>query len=310
MAPRASGAAGWNATSGPATVSVPASGVALPSGVTKNVELVTVAGSTSSENTASIAAFVNTPTAPGAGVVPTSAGGPFAIRNVQLAGAARAFPARSVTRVETVTAYAAPGESGADGVNVAVLPATLTSPATGVSSRRTWNDDPSTVSAAISSENVADTVVPGATSAAPSAGLVERTVGGFVSGAFDPVPLEDLEQAAAAATAAISGSAAQGRRTFTVRGIAAATARRLVSRSAMRTVLPYARPPRSTRPGPGLTVQRAGPAVQGGGRSCRRGDTRLSGADRGPHGSHVDIVHMLWHGAFGLDVIVVHIANL
>src|SRR5512142_2809317 len=132
MAPRASGAAGWNATSGPATVSVPASGVALPCGVTKNVKLVTLAGSTSSVNTASIAAFVATPTAFGAGVVAISAGGPFAVRNVQRAGAAREFPARSVTPVETVTAYVAPRESGADGVKVAVLPATLTAPATGI----------------------------------------------------------------------------------------------------------------------------------------------------------------------------------
>ena len=97
--------------------------------------------------------------------------------------AARGLPAASLAAVVMVAVYCMPATRGPDEVKVAVLPLTLTVPATG---------DPPVVVASltlallsvelfIGSEKVADTGVLGATPVAPMDGDVADTVGAVVS---------------------------------------------------------------------------------------------------------------------------------
>ena len=95
-----------------------------------------------------------------------------------------------------------PAASGADGVNVAVLPLTLTAPATAAPPEFVANEKVAafSVELVIASENVADTRVLSATPVAPTVGDVEDTVGAVVSP--EPVIKIQVELAASALPAA------------------------------------------------------------------------------------------------------------
>jgi hypothetical protein len=96
---------------------------------------------------------------------------------------AKGLPAASLAAVVMVAVYCVPATRGPDAVKVAVLPLTLTVPATG--------DPPADVASLtlallsvelfIGSEKVADTGVPSATPVAPKDGDVAKTVGAVVS---------------------------------------------------------------------------------------------------------------------------------
>ncbi len=95
---------------------------------------------------------------------------------------ARALPAASLAAV-VMTAEYVPAARAADGANVAVLPLTLTVPATGTPPGLVARVKLVVFSVAlfIGSENVANTCVLRATFVAPTAGEVAVTVGRVVS---------------------------------------------------------------------------------------------------------------------------------
>jgi hypothetical protein len=113
----------------------------------------------------------------------------MAVVKLQTKSAWRLFPARSSTPVVSVAVYVVLEASGADGVNVAVDPATDTVPATGEPPFKR-NVAVVTLAGAMASEKVAETVVPADTPVAPSSGVVDETVGGVVSGASPVVKLQ------------------------------------------------------------------------------------------------------------------------
>ena len=103
--------------------------------------------------------------------------------NDQLAFAASALPARSVAAVVIVAVYCVFAVSAAAGVTITVLPFTATVPAirAPVPVRTSVTLAVVSVAFAIGSENVASTVGSSATDIAPSAGIVDVTVGATLS---------------------------------------------------------------------------------------------------------------------------------
>ena len=95
------------------------------------------------------------------------------------------MPAVSVTPAAMVAVYCVLGARAEDGTNVAVLPLTLTVPASAIPCDvlATLKVAPFSVELVIASEKVADTEEFVATLFAPFAGEAEDTVGGVVSGA-------------------------------------------------------------------------------------------------------------------------------
>ncbi len=98
------------------------------------VDAVTVSGSTGSLKTAvraeDVAVFVALLTGVVALTVGRVVSGAAPVVKVQLKGASKALPARSLTPVVRVTVYIVEGASDADGVNIAVSPVTENVPLT------------------------------------------------------------------------------------------------------------------------------------------------------------------------------------
>ena len=156
---------------------VPATGVA-PGPVTVKVAALIVAGFIASLNVAETGVLTGTAVAPPGGTVEITVGG-AAVVNVQTKLAANGAPVGSFAPVVTVAVNEVLLARTAVGVNVAVLPAYVTVPATGVV------PGPVTVKVAalivagfMTSLNVAEIAVLTATAAAPFAGTVEMTLGG------------------------------------------------------------------------------------------------------------------------------------
>ena len=113
-----------------------------------------------------------------AGIVEVTAG-VTAVVNVHTKLAASGAPVGSFAPVVIVAVYKVEPARGAPGVNVAVLPAKLTDPATAVAPGPvSLNVVALIVVASIGTLNVAVTVVLSATPTAPFKGTVETTVGG------------------------------------------------------------------------------------------------------------------------------------
>jgi hypothetical protein len=169
-------AAGVNVAVLPEYVTAPATEVA-PGPVTLNVAPVMVAGSMASLNVAEIIVFTATAVAAFAGMVETTVGG-GAVVKVQTKLAARPAPALSFAPVVIVAVNKVLLARTVVGVNVAVEPAKVTAPATGVAPGPVRvNVAFVNVSPFIGSENVALTRVLTATAVAPLVGTVESTVG-------------------------------------------------------------------------------------------------------------------------------------
>jgi hypothetical protein len=168
---------GVNVAVVPANVTVPATGV-IPGPVKVNVAALIVAGFIASLNVAETRVLTGTAVALLAGTVEITVGD-AAVVKVHTKLAARGTPVGSFAPVVIVTMYKVPVVRAALGVNVAVVPAKLTVPATGVAP----GPDKVKVAAFIvagfmDSLNVAEIVVLRATPVAPLAGTVEMTVGG------------------------------------------------------------------------------------------------------------------------------------
>jgi hypothetical protein len=160
----------------PAKVTVPATGVA-PGPVTVNVAPLIVAGFIASLNVAEIGVLTATDVAPLAGTVETTVAG-GAVVKVHTKLAASPAPVGSFAPVVIVAVNKVLVARTAVGVKVAVVPAKVTVPATGVAPGPvTVNVAPLIVAGFIASLNVAEIGVLPATSAAPLAGTVETTVG-------------------------------------------------------------------------------------------------------------------------------------
>jgi hypothetical protein len=137
-----------------------------------------VAAFMASLNVAEIVVLTATPVAPFTGTVETTVGA-AAVVNVHTKLAASEAPAGSFAPVVIVAVNKVLLARTADGVNVAVLPASVTVPATGVAPGPvTVKVVPLMVAAFIASLNVAEMVVFTATAVAPFVGTVETTVGG------------------------------------------------------------------------------------------------------------------------------------
>jgi hypothetical protein len=135
-------------------------------------------------NVAETAVLSATPVALLSGLREVTVGGvvsaPAPVVKVHTRLAASAFPATSVMAVVSVAVYVVPLARGADGVNVAIVPAGFRDTVP-VTPPLKVNEAVVTVAEAIGSLNVAETAVLSATPVALSAGLVELTVGGVVS---------------------------------------------------------------------------------------------------------------------------------
>ena len=158
-------------------MTTPATGVA-PGPARVNVVAVIVAGSIASLNVAEIAVLTAGAVAPLTGIVEMTVGG-GAVVKVHTKFAASAAPVGSFAPVVIVVMYKVLFASTAVDVNVAVVPAYVTVPNTGVAPGPVKvNVDALIVAGFIASLNVAEIAVMTATAVAPLAGIVETTVGG------------------------------------------------------------------------------------------------------------------------------------
>jgi hypothetical protein len=184
----ARGTDGVNVAVLPLTFTVPATAVPPEVATTVKLAVFRVAFVIASENVADTGTFSATPVTAFAGEVTDTVGGVVsrtaAVVKVELKLAASALPAASFAAVLMVAVCSVIAARGAVGVKVAVLPLTVTMPATAAP------PEPASVKLAlvsvelvIGSENVADTAVFSATPVAPLAGDMPDTVGGVVSGA-------------------------------------------------------------------------------------------------------------------------------
>src|SRR5579863_9365314 len=149
-----------------------------PGPVTVKVVPLIVAAFMASLNVAEIVVLTATPVAPVTGTVETTVGA-AAVVNVHTKLAASEAPAGSFAPVVMVAVNTVLLARIADGVNVAVLTAWVTVPATGVAPGPvTVKVVPLIVVAFMASLNVAEIVVLTATPVAPVTGTVETTVGG------------------------------------------------------------------------------------------------------------------------------------
>ena len=170
----------------PLTPTVPLT-AAPPVRTSVTLDVVSVALAMDSENVALIVVLCGTAVAPFAGDADVTVGavtsGATAVVNDQLEFAASAFPARSFTAFVMVAVYCVPATSATAGVNVAVLPTTLTVPFTAVPPPAGKSVKPDVVKVAvfIASENVAVTTVDAATFTALFTGLIAEMVGGVTS---------------------------------------------------------------------------------------------------------------------------------
>jgi hypothetical protein len=141
-----------------------------------------------SENVALMAVFTGTDTAPPTGSVEVTAGAvrsaATAVVNDQLTLDVSALPARSVAAVVIDAVYCVFAASAVDGMNITLLPFTVTVPVISVTvpARMSVTLDVVSVAMLIGSENVAATVGCSATDVAPLTGSVLSTVGTVVSG--------------------------------------------------------------------------------------------------------------------------------
>jgi hypothetical protein len=157
-------------------VTAPATGVA-PGPVTVKVAALIVEAFIGPLNVAETRVFTGTAVAPAAGTVETTVGG-GAVVKVHAKLAARPAPARSFAPVVIVAVYKVLLARTSVGVNVAVEPANVTAPATGVRPGPVKvNVALLIVSGSIGSLKVAETRVLTATAVAPAAGTVEIMVG-------------------------------------------------------------------------------------------------------------------------------------
>ena len=135
----------------------------------------------------------------------TGDGGPVpdAVVKLEVKWSASPLPAASFASGEMIAVYCVLAARGADGVNVAVLPLTLTVPVTAERPVVVTSVKLAVVSVelVIGSENVADTGESSATPVAPFTGEVADTVGGVVSRTAAVVKVE-LKMAANALPAA------------------------------------------------------------------------------------------------------------
>ena len=170
----------------PLTPTVPLTAVP-PVRTSVTLDVVSVALAMDSENVALIVVLCGTAVAPFAGDADVTVGavtsGATAVVNDQLEFAASAFPARSFTVFVMVAVYCVPATSATAGVNVAVLPTTLTVPFTAAPPPAGTSVKPDVVKVAvfIASENVAVTTVDAATFTALFTGLITEMVGGVTS---------------------------------------------------------------------------------------------------------------------------------
>jgi hypothetical protein len=168
--------AGVNVAVVPARLTVPATGVA-PGPAKVNVAALIVAGFMASLNVAEIAVLTLTPVVPLAGTVETTVGA-GAVVKVHTKLAASAAPVGSFAPVVIVAVYKVLVIRMVVGVNVAVVPAKVTVPPTGVAPGPTKvNVAELIVAGFIASLNVAEIAVLTLTPVVPLAGTVETTVG-------------------------------------------------------------------------------------------------------------------------------------
>ena len=178
---------GLNVTVLPLTLTVPATAVP-PAVASLMLAVLSVALVIASENVAVYEALSATPVAPLAGAVEDTVGGVVsaaaAVVKRQLKLAASALPESSSAAVVMVAVYCVLAVRLAEGVNRAVVPVTLTVPATAAPPDvlTSVKLEPVSVELVIVSENVADTEVLVATPVALFAGDTEDTAGGVVSG--------------------------------------------------------------------------------------------------------------------------------
>ena len=157
-------------------MTVPATGV-VPGPVSVKVAGLIVAGSIGTLNVAEIDVLMATLVAPFTGTVETTAGG-GAVVKVQTKLAASAAPPGSLAPVVIVAVNPVLLARTVAGVKVAVLPAYVTTPATGVAPGPVKvNVVPLIVAGFMASLNEAETGVFTGTAVAPLAGNVETTVG-------------------------------------------------------------------------------------------------------------------------------------
>ena len=168
---------GVNVAVVPVKVTVPATGVA-PGPVNVNVVALIVAGFIASLKVAEIGVLTATAVAPITGTVETTVGA-GAVVKVHTKLAARGTPAGSFAPVVIVAIYKVPVARADVGVNVAVVPAKVTAPFTGVAPGPVnVNVAALIVAGFMAPLNVAEIVVLRPTPVAPFAGTVEMTVGG------------------------------------------------------------------------------------------------------------------------------------
>jgi hypothetical protein len=161
----------------PAYVTAPVTGVA-PGPVKVNAAALIVAGFIAALNVAETRVLTGTAVAPFAGTVETTVGG-GAVVKVHAKLADKGTPARSFAPVVTVAVNKVLLARTAVGVKVAVLPAYVTAPVTGVAPGPVRvNVIAPIVAGFIASLNVAETRVFTGTTVAAFAGTVETTVGG------------------------------------------------------------------------------------------------------------------------------------
>ena len=175
--PAASAAVGVNVAVVPAKVTAPATGVA-PGPVNVNVAALIVAGFIASLNVAETVVLTATPVAPFIGIVEMTVGG-GAVVKVHTKLAASAAPVGSFAPVVIVAMYRVLVARMVVGVNVAVVPARVTVPVTGVA------PGPAKVKVVelmvttfMASLKVAEIGVLMGTAEDPLTGTVEMTVGG------------------------------------------------------------------------------------------------------------------------------------
>ena len=168
---------GANVAVVPAKVTVPATGVA-PGPVNVNVAALIVAGFIASLNVAETVVLTATPAAPFTGIVEMTVGG-GAVVKVHTKLAASAAPVGSFAPVVIVAMYKVLVARMVVGLNVAVVPAKMTVPPTGVAPGPTKVKVVELMVAAfMASLNVAEIVVLMGTAVDPLTGTVEMTVGG------------------------------------------------------------------------------------------------------------------------------------
>jgi hypothetical protein len=173
----ASAVVGVNVAVVPANVTVPTTGTA-PGPVKVNVAALIVVGFIASSNVAETVVSTDTPVAPFTGIVETTVGG-GAVVKVQTKLDARAAPVGSFAPVVMVAMYKVLVARIVVGVNVAVVPAKVTVPATGVTPGPDKVNVPALIVAGfMASLKVAEIAVFTGTAEDPLAGTVKMTVGG------------------------------------------------------------------------------------------------------------------------------------